>query len=172
MVADASPLIFLAKIGNLALITSVFPGKYCIPRSVRKEVLTASISPVETVSLESFLKSCQIVAVPKPQRFATALSHADNEVLTLALRRRASFLLTDDRLLRQMAVVEGIRPMGTLGILLRSMEQGQTTKRQTRNWVETLVQKHQFRISIEVYDAVLQRIENSPIGRSGGSRGC
>jgi predicted nucleic acid-binding protein len=51
--------------------------------------------------------------------------------------------------------------MGTLGILLRAMEQGLVTRIQARQWVETLVQQHQFRISIEVYDATLQRIEQA-----------
>jgi predicted nucleic acid-binding protein len=161
IVADASPLIFLAKIGQLGLISLLFPGRHLVPRSVRTEVLTAPITPAEELTLQNFLKSCQIAVVPKPQRYAVALSSADNEVLTLAVRRQATFLLSDDRLLRQLTVVEGIRPMGTLGILLRAMEQGLVTRIQARQWVETLVQQHQFRISIEVYDATLQRIEQA-----------
>ena len=84
-----------------------------------------------------------------------------NEVLTLALRRRASYLLSDDRLLRQLAVGEGLRPMGTLGILLKALERGLMTRIQARQWIEALVQQYQFRISIEVYDATLQRIERA-----------
>lgn len=161
IVADASPLIFLAKIGQLGLITRLFPGKHWVPQSVRMEVLTAPISPAEELALQLFLKSCQIELVSKPRRYAAALSRADNEVLTLAIRRKAAFLLSDDRLLRQLAVVEGLRPMGTLGILLRAMERGLLTRIQTRHWVEALVQQHHFRISIEVYDATLQRIEQA-----------
>lgn len=159
MVADASPLIFLGKIGQLGLIPMLFPGKPWVPASVREELLIPPISPAEEAALLEFLKSCQIVAVTKPTHFAAALSKADNEVLTLAVRRKANFIFTDDRLLRQLALVEGIRPMGTLGILLRSLEKGFLTKSKTRQWIETLVQQHQFRISIEVYDATLQRIE-------------
>lgn len=161
IVADASPLIFLAKIGQLALIAHLFPGKHLVPHSVRTEVLSAPISPAEELALQTFLKSCHIEAVPKPRRYATALSRADNEVLTLALRRRASYLLSDDRLLRQLAVGEGLRPMGALGILLKALERGLMTRIQARQWIETLVQQHQFRISIEVYDATLQRIERA-----------
>lgn len=161
IVADASPLIFLGKIGKLGLITQFFNCKILVPSLVRAEVLATPISPAEELALQSFLKSCQVVVVPKPTRYAAALSGADNAALTLAVRRKAAFLITDDRLLRQLAGGEGIRPMGTLGLLLRSMERGSLTRVEVRRTIETLIQQHQFRISIEVYDSILQKIEAS-----------
>ena len=158
IVADASPLIFLGKIGQLDLIGRLFPGTVLVPQSVRDEVLTGSISPVEEQSLRAFLKTCSLERVPNPKHHAGALSGADNEALTLAVRHRASLLLCDDRLLRQMAMVEGIRPMGTLGILLRSLDMSLLTRIQVRRFAENLIQQHQFRISIEVYDAIMQRL--------------
>jgi len=159
VVADTCPLIFLGKIGQVGLIGGLFPGKPWLPASVRDELLATPISPAEELELRNFLKSCRIEPVSKPRQYATALSRTDNEVLTLATRRKADYLLSDDRLLRQMAVVEGIRPLGTLGILLKAMERGVLTRARTRRWIEVLVQQHQFRISIEVYDATLKRIE-------------
>lgn len=159
VVADASPLIFLGKLGRLELITTVFPGVVHVPFSIRDEVLAAPITPAEEQRLAVFLKGCKLEKVAKARRFASALSGADQEALTLALRRRADWLLCDDRLLREMAVVEGIRPMGTLGVLLRAMEGRMLGRHATRLCVEQLIQAHQMRISIEVYDAVMRRIE-------------
>lgn len=161
IVADASPLIFLGKIGKLGLVSQLFNGKPFVPALVRAEVLAAPISPAEELALKSLLKSCRVVVVSKPTRYAAALSVADNAALTLAVRRNAAFLLTDDRLLRQLAAGEGIRPMGTLGLLFRSIERGLLTRVEVRRTIETLIQQHQFRISIEVYDSILQRIEAS-----------
>jgi uncharacterized protein len=158
VVADASPLIFLGKLGQLGLIARLFPGRVRVPRSVRDEVLAAPVAPAEEQALLAFLASCKIEHVLKPRRYASALSGSDNEALTLAVRRRATLLLSDDRLLRQIAAAEGIRPMGTLGILFRAMEQGVMSRVQVRRGLEELVQQHQFRISVETYDAVLQRI--------------
>jgi len=159
VVADASPLIFLAKIGQLDLIHRLFPGTVLIPHGVHRELLASPITPAEEQGLLGFIKSCRVVHVSRPRHYATALSKPDNEVLTLASRRRATRVLSDDRLLRQLAATEGLRPMGTLGLLLRAMEKGLAAQAQTRQRVEQLIQQHQFRISIEVYDAMLQRIE-------------
>ena len=159
VVADASPLIFLGKLGELDLITRVFPGTILVPSTIQAEVLAAPIVPAEEQRLVTFLKSCKIERVSKSRHYATALSVADQEALTLAVRRRADLLLCDDRLLRELAVVEGIRPMGTLGVLLRAMEGGYLTRAAARRSVEQLVQIHQFRIGIEVYDKVMRRIE-------------
>jgi predicted nucleic acid-binding protein len=159
VVADSSPLIFLGKIGRLGLVVGLFPGTVLVPSSVNEELLAIPIAPDEEYCLNAFLKSCRIVSVSAPRRYATALSHADNEALTLSVQRKAGLLLADDRLLRRLAVAEGIRPMGTLGVLLRGMEQGLMTGGETRRCLEQLVQQHQFRISIEVYDATVQRIE-------------
>ena len=70
-------------------------------------------------------------------------------------------MLSDERLLREMALIEGIRTVGTLGILLRGMEKSILTRPQARGTVELLIRKHGFRISIEVYEAVLSRITGS-----------
>jgi len=86
------------------------------------------------------------------------MSRSDNEALTLAVRRHADLLLADERLMRDMAVVEGIRPLGTLGILLLAMRKRLLNRKETHQLVEMLVRDHQFRISVALYDSVLSKI--------------
>jgi len=158
VVADAIPIIFLGKLQRLDLISKLLRGTVFVPSAVRDEILAPPIPPAETHLLSSFLEKCTVEKVARLRPFASALSRADNAALTLAVRKRADVLLADDGLLREIAVVEGIRPLGTLGVLPRAMRKGLLTAEETRRFVEELVREHNFRIGIEVYEAVLDQI--------------
>jgi len=80
-----------------------------------------TVDPAETEYLARLLRACTVDAVRQPRRFALAMSRADNDALTLALRRKADLLLCDDRITRLAAETEGVRPLGTLGLLLRAV---------------------------------------------------
>ncbi|NKB66329.1 MAG: DUF3368 domain-containing protein [Candidatus Latescibacteria bacterium] len=160
VVADAGPLIFLAKIRRLGLVHQLLGDDIRIPRPVRAEVLTPGADPAEIAALEAFLADCLVEPVPRPRSFASAMSSADNAALTLAVRRKADILLCDERVTRMMAETEGIRPLGTLGILLRARRSGLVEPAETRRLVDLLVATHGFRISVEVYQAVLATIES------------
>jgi predicted nucleic acid-binding protein len=161
VVADASPLIFLGKIGQLGLIPLLFEGSVWLPSSVRDEVLAPPISPAEDRILSAFLGTCHIVKVTRPEHFSAAMSRADNDALTLALRKHADLLLTDERLMREMSVMERIKPVGTLGVLLLAMRKGVLTPTKARQHVDALIRDHRFRIGIALYEAILARIAQS-----------
>jgi len=158
IVADASPLIFLVKIRQLTLVHSVLGRDIRLPRAVHRELLAGPIDPIEQEHLERFLAKCRIEAVRRPRRFASAMSAADNAALTLALRCKADFLLCDERVTRSMAETEGIRPLGTLGLLLRATREQRLPPEETRRLVDQLVSDHDFRIGVEVYKAVLEQL--------------
>jgi len=158
VVADASPLIFLSRLRQLELIPALFPGELLVPKAVRDEVLTPPLRPDEEHLLATFLEDCTVVRVTKPRSFAPAIRHADNAALTLAVRKHADLLLTDDRLVRRMAEIESVRPMGTLGILLGAMKNGLRAPEATRQAVQALIRSHGLRISIDVFEAVLSDI--------------
>ncbi len=159
VVADASPLIFLAKIRRLALVPAVLGSDIRVPRAVREEVLTPRTDSAEADVLADFLAICRVENVTNVRRFASAMSAADNEALTLAVRRRADILLCDDRIVRLMAETEGVQPLGTLGLLLRAMRQTRLTPAETRKAVDALVRSHGFRIDTALYLAVVRTIE-------------
>ena len=157
-VADASPLIFLAKVRRLDLLRSLLGNEWLAASSVRAEALVLTMESEETRELKAFFDSCSVETVRHPRRYAPALSAADNDTLTLAVRRKADLLLCDDRILRLAAQAEGIRPLGTLGVLLGAMNAGLLPAADTRRLVDALVGLHGFRIGIEVYQSVLARI--------------
>lgn len=158
VVADASPLIFLAKIRQLELIHTLLGRDIRLPQAVRRELFTGRIDPVEQELLERFLADCRIEPVRNPRRFASAMSKADNAALTLALRSKADFLLCDERVTRSMAEIEGIRPLGTLGLLLRAARRKQISTGEARRSVDLLIKTHDFRIGVAVYQSVLAEL--------------
>lgn len=158
VVADASPLIFLAKIRRLGLLQVVLGPDIRLPRTVRDEILAPGTDPAEIDVLTDFIATCRVETLSNARQFASAMSVADNEALTLAIRSRADILLCDDRIVRLMAETEGVRPLGTLGLLLRAMRQKRLTPTETRKAVDAVVSSHGFRISTELYLAVLREI--------------
>ena len=159
VVADASPLIFLAKIRRLGLVTRLLGHDIRIPRAVRDEVLPPGIDPAEEDALKVFFKSCRIETVRRPRRFAAAMSRADNEALTLAVRSHADIILCDERAIRIMAESEGVRSLGTLGIVLRAVRRRIVTPPDARHLIDRLIRSHGFRIGVEIYQAVLAELE-------------
>lgn len=87
------------------------------------------------------------------------MSRADNAAMTLAVRLEADLLLTDDRTVRRLAAVEGIRPLGTLGVLLLALRQGLADRAEVRRLVDDLVRSRGFRIGVELYAAVIREID-------------
>lgn len=159
IVADSSPLIFLGKIRKLVLIKQVFAAEILVPRSVRDEVLAPPLEPVEASELQRFIATCKVETVARPTRFAAAMSRADNDAVTIAVRRSADFLLADDHLVREVALTEGVRPVGTLGVLLRAVRRRLLSAGEARSLVDLLIRAHGFRIGVELYQAVLRELE-------------
>ena len=161
VVADASPLIFLGKLRRLALIGRVLGADIIVPSVVRDEVLTPPLDPWESRELERFLGGVRIEAIATPRRFALGMSRADDAVLTLAVRMKADLLLADERIIRRIADVEGIRPIGTLGLLLQALRQGLLRGTEVRRLVDELISAHGFRIGVELYAAIIEEIDRS-----------
>lgn len=158
LVADAAPLIFLAKINQLSLLAELFHSEILVSSAVSKEILGPEVPPDEERLLTDFLSGCKLVNLRKPVKFAKALSFADNCILTLASKEQTDIVLSDDRLLRKTAVIEGFRVIGTLGILLRAARNSILTAKDTVALLEELVEEHNFRVSTRVYEAARKAI--------------
>ena len=158
LVLDAAPVIFLAKINRLPLLAKLFDADILIAEAVRDELFGPEVPPDEERLLTTFLTNCQIAQIRKPDIFAGALSFADNCILTLAHREHADLVLSDDRLVRKLTVIEGIRVVGTLGVLLHAKNKKLLSAIETLSLIDQLVEEHNFRISIRVYETVRKAI--------------
>ena len=161
LVADAAPLIFLSKINQLSLISGLFEAEILIPEAVQNEVLGLDVQPDEERLLTGFLSSCRILIIREPTSFAKALSFADNCILTLAVEKRADMILSDDRLLRKTAVIEGFQVIGTIGVLIRAAKSSLISQKETVKLLDELVKYHNFRISTQVYEIARNTIDKA-----------
>jgi predicted nucleic acid-binding protein len=154
VVADASPLIFLAKIAQLGLLRRLF-GAVLIPAGVRAEVLCYQADPAERKQLAEFLEHAEVVQVRQPHQYAAALSRADREAINLAVKRKAKLLLADDRLVRRLAQAEGVQALGTIGILLEAVWKRVLASTEAKDHLQCLVRDHRMRIAVAVYAAAM-----------------
>jgi len=161
IVADACPVIFLAKLDRLALIHGVFPGTILLPASVLRELTGNTIPHSEQQRIRQFLKHCHIETVHNPGFPASALSLADRHVLTLAKKHPRSLILTDDSVVRRIAWAEGLSVTGTLGIIIRAVRGKLISTSKALHAVDELVMEHQLRISVDLYQETMRQIRQS-----------
>lgn len=157
-IADAAPIIFLGKINQLSLIPDLFDAEILVPSVAKDEILGPNVPPDEERVLTAFLCNCKVVYLTNPDIFAKGMSFVDNCVLTLAHKEHADIVLSDDRLLRRMAILEGFHVAGTIGILLRATKESLLSTKNAGDLLGQLVEEHNFRISTRVYGAARKAI--------------
>ena len=162
IVTDAAPLIFLAKLNRLDLISQLFGKNILVPALIADEVLHPPLPPGEELRLQRFLKTATIAKTLKSRKKSTSLSRADLAVYELAVKRKADYVLSDDKLLRTLLATEGLVPLGTLGLLVHATTKELLTKEEARNDLDQLINNHKLRISIELYKRVLQQLDFIP----------
>ena len=160
IVCDASPLIFLAKLDALHLIQNLLGPRVIVLRCVADEILSPSAGALERRRLEAFLNTVYIVDFSESGYESRALSQADCRILTYAVRVKASWLVVDERLLRRVAVSEGLRVVGFLGLLIEAARSGAMSAESVRQSVKTAISAHHLRISLQLYQQLIARLED------------
>ena len=124
IIADASPLIGLAKIERLELLHQL-ADEVWIPSAVWREVALISPGRPEVRALTAALVHC--VREPSVDAFTIFRLQSDEgeaAALALASSRPGALLLMDDQEGRRIAARYGFRYLGTLGLLLRAKRAG------------------------------------------------
>jgi len=120
IVADAGPLIALAKTGNLDLLKKLF-GEVFIPSAVYKELHIDSSRP-GSVALSKAMEWIHAEETTAPSKYLLhAIDRGEAEAITLAREKNAA-LLIDEARGRIAARNEGIQIFGTGAVLIRAKE--------------------------------------------------
>ena len=121
VVADASPLIYLSRVGVLEVLAELF-GEVMVPRAVWAEVVDRRPSAPGL----DVLTSAHWIRVVDTELAVTdlGLDAGETAAIQLALTLRAELLLIDERLGRRVAVARGITVRGTLGVLVQARRAG------------------------------------------------
>lgn len=152
IVSNATPLIYLAKLGRLELLKRVF-GEVFIPEEVRIEVVDRGKQLgerdaylIEKAIDDGWLKvsRAEIVEVP------IKLELGEVAVLSLAKNLGVREVLMDEISARTAARLLGLIPRGTIFVLLKAVERKEMD---LDNFLEVLNEliKHGFRLKEEVY---------------------
>ena len=121
IVADAGPLIALARIGQLGLLQRLY-GEVLIPSAVLDELALGSGRPGAT-ALDAAIKSGWLTerrATPKSTlpKLTSLLGRGEAEAIVLAMQKHPRFLLIDDAKGREAARQQDIPIVGVAGVLV------------------------------------------------------
>ncbi len=154
VVSDTSVISNLIQIEQLDLLKSLF-GKVVITESVKTELHRmkghqSAILKAEWISVKSILNTA------KRDALLTDLDIGEAESIVLAIETQADFLLIDEYRGRQIALNEGLKITGLLGLLILGKSKGYLME------VKPLIIKLQhngFRLQPKLIEKVLKIIE-------------
>jgi predicted nucleic acid-binding protein len=126
VVADTTPLLYLARTGLLDLLPRLF-RRVIVPRTVWEELVVARPDAEDVPTLRA---ATWLEIDPGADGSAQMLALADNldpgeaAAIALALLRGADLLLIDDLDGRRAATARGLSIRGTLGVLVEATRAG------------------------------------------------
>lgn len=154
IVSNSSPLIYLAKLTRLQLLKDFF-WEVAVPEKVWEEVVEKGKEEnfpdafvVESAAREGRLKVKKVKNVKKLEGFG--IDEGEAEAVSLAFELGVKEILVDQTHARLAAKALGLRPMGTIFVLLRALKEGSMTYDDYLEDLESMV-KSNFRMSSEVY---------------------
>ena len=168
VVSNATPLIYLAKIGKILLLQRVF-GEIFIPEEVKieavdkgKQLGERDAYVIEKAIEDGWLKVLRAEALEIPIK----LEPGEVAVLSLAKKLGQREVLVDETSARTAARLIGLTPRGTVFVLLKALEIKEISLSEFLDALSDLV-KHGFRLKEEVYlEAVRKAREIAEKSRS------
>ena len=124
VVSNTSPLIHLAKIGQLNLLQEFF-GDIAIPRAVYEECIIEGEERKEIARIKNadWLHIYDVNDKNLVTVLQSEVDKGESEAIALALERNANLILLDDAEAREKARLYHLKITGTLGILLRAKKE-------------------------------------------------
>lgn len=155
-VSDSGPLIWLAKINRLSLLKRLF-GEVVVPERVWAEV--SSGGSADSVLIREALGEGWVRVERGVGGEASALVevsglHLGEAEAVLLARSMGALFLVDEREASATARVFGVRPLGTLGVLLLGLCEGFLSFDEFEECLDTLIGSG-FWLSVDVYRRAL-----------------
>jgi hypothetical protein len=125
VVANAGPLIALARIGQLDLLQSLYIRLH-IPPAVRDEMVRSGRGRpgAESVCTASWIDTVDVRDVTAVQLLRERLDAGESEAIVLSIELEADLLLIDELRGRRVAEARGLNKTGTLGTLIAAKKRG------------------------------------------------
>ncbi|MEA3255837.1 MAG: DUF3368 domain-containing protein [Candidatus Altiarchaeota archaeon] len=158
IVSNASPLIYLAKVGKLHLLKELF-GKILIEEEVKREVVDRGKEEGAADSIvieESIREGWIIVKRIKDKRKFKGIHLGETNTILLA-KELESMALIDEEDAREVARAFGLKTRGTLYVLKRCQEQGIISKKEAIRILDDMLSEG-FRLSAHLYTEFVRRL--------------
>jgi predicted nucleic acid-binding protein len=166
VVSDASPLICLSALRQFNLLRLLY-GAVLVPAAVWQEVTrvpafssTATPQAATDAHAAGWLQVATASNRPLVTQLETTLDAGEAEAIALAVERKPSLLLIDERDGRQVARTLDVPFTGTLGVLLRAKALGHAPA--IKPLLTELVQQHNFRLHPDLVQKVLVEAGEEP----------
>jgi uncharacterized protein len=119
VIADASPLIYLSRVGAIHLLPALF-DEVVVPRAVWDEAVERrpSAPGISALNQASWLR----VMDDPSLELDLGLDSGETAAIVLAESLRADLLLIDERAGRKVAQARGLTVRGTLGVLVQARQ--------------------------------------------------
>lgn len=122
-VANASPVIVLAKCGYLDLLTNL-SREVVLPQAVIDEIVAGPSTDPARQLIEGGWGTRAIPQLVAPELLEWGLGPGETSVLALAQERVQATAVLDDAAARTCAKVIGVPVIGSIGIIVRAKKQG------------------------------------------------
>jgi predicted nucleic acid-binding protein len=157
-VADTGPLIHLAEVGCLPLL-SIFDELH-IPEGVWREADRPT-----TIREELKFAKRHVLQLEEVERFTVdhgleQLQEGERESLLLCSQLAVAVLLTDDLAVRRTAHTLGLTPVGSLGIIARAHRMGRITREAAARHMRDLYAVSSLFVTQTIVDLAIERLEN------------
>lgn len=155
VVSNASPLIGLARIGELELLQQLY-GELVIPEAVAREVVLegAGLPAADQVRKAAWIKTQTISNSQLVRVLHENLGAGEAEAIALALETEAELLLLDEHRGRQTALHLDLPYIGLVGILIEAKSKGYIDL--VKGYLNSLRDTAGFHISDQLYMRVIQ----------------
>lgn len=155
MVSNASPLVNLARIGQLGLLRQLY-GQLTIPEAVWHEVVVqgAGQPGAEEVRGAAWIETRRVADRQLVRTLQQELDAGEAEAIALGLEIGAELLLMDERLGRETAHHLGLRYTGVIGVLIEAEHKGLIPS--VKVHLDRLRDMAKFRVSDALYARIVQ----------------
>ncbi len=155
VISDTSPLINLARIGQLDLIPRLF-GQVLIPQAVYHEIVEqgAGQPGAEVIQHATWVEVRSVRNQRLVQNLQNELDPGESEAIALALESSTRVILMDEDLGRRTALRYQLQPLGILGILLKAKQVGLIKK--VAPLLDALINTAGFYVHRNLYAQIIQ----------------
>ncbi len=148
VVCNSSPIIALASVNKLNILKTLF-SKVIIPKAVYQEVFEVKNKEIPK---QNFIEVKEVKNKSLVKVLNLYLDLGESEVIAYALENEIERVILDDKQARKIAEKQGLKVIGTLGILILAKEKGIISE------VKSLIVQMRDRVNFRISDDLINKV--------------